>query len=604
MEWVSLRDTHLSCNVKLTQLKMKKKSLQMKNLPLKKSDYSKLSRKKLIQLIETLIHYQHQLEPRNEQLRQAQQQCQITSQKYFELYEFAPVGYLIISQSNEILKVNLIGAALLGVTKELLIGQLLTDFVAEEELIAYQLFQQGVLHSECEQYCQLRMTKSDGKVFEAQLIAMRRPQPHQKYIYQLIIHPITHEKLLSKFKQLKKRETLRTLLTLLNATTEPIIILERDGTCVMINQAGAARFGKSVAELVAQNIYSISHSRVVKKNLIEQVIEKKQVICVNEKEREQWFESQYMPVIEPDKEVSRVVICSKNTTAYQKTLLALQEQFQLMETLLQTIPNPIFYKDREGKYLGCNRAFEDFTGYSKTEILNKTVFETWNFAKAEIYHEQDMKLMTKGGVQCYENSVFHRLGYERYVIFNKAVYYDAQGNISGIIGIITDITERKRMEKALQESEARFKAIFNNAAVGIAILDHTGNYLQVNHKLADMFGYSSEDFLRFNYRDLTYHEDIPIYEQQFHQLITNELANYCTDKRFMKKNGEVFWTRMWTSKLQLKPNTLQKQVTDKLIEKQVIINIIIDITECKQAESLISYQLAVIKRTRFYGSDS
>jgi PAS domain S-box-containing protein len=577
---------------------MKKKSIQIKNLPLKKSDYSKLSRKKLIQLIEMLIHYQDQLEQQNEQSRKAQQECQITSQKYFELYEFAPVGYLTISQNNEILDVNLIGAALLGVTKELLIGQLITDFVVEEELIAYQLFQQWVLHSECEQSCQFRMMKSDGKVFKAQLTARNSPQPHQKYNCQLIIHPITHEKLLSKSRPLKKRGELRTLLTLLNATTEAIIILERDGTCVMINKAGAARFGKSVAELVTQNIYSISHSSVVKKNLIEQVIEGKKVICVNEKEKDQWFENQYMPVIEPDKEVSRVVICSKNTTAYQKTQLALQEQLQLMETLLQTIPNPIFYKDREGKYLGCNRAFEDLTGYSKTEILNKTVFEAWNFAKAKIYHEQDLKLMAEGGVQCYESSVFHRLGYEHHVIFNKAVYYDAKGEISGIIGVITDISERKRIEQALRESEARFKAIFNNAAVGIAIIDHTGNYLQVNHKLADMFGYSCENFLRFNYRDLTYYEDIAIYEQKFHQLITNELANYCLDQRFVKKNGDVFWIRMWTSKLEFKPNTLPDQFSNQIVEKQVMINIIIDITECKQAESIISYQLAVIQKER------
>lgn len=595
---------------------MMKKSIPIKNLLLKESDYSQLSREEHLQLIESLLNNQHQLIHENEQLKQVQQQNQIASQKYFELYEFAPVGYLTISQSYEILEINLTGASLLGVTKELLIGQLITDFVLQEYLTPYKCFHQWVLQNQnqnqYQQSCQLRMMKSDGEDFEVQLTATRYLQPHQQTEsacqIHLIISPIIHEKPLLESEQLERKMILRTLITILNVTTDSIIILERDGTCVMINPTGAARFGKSATKLVAQNIYLISHATIVKKTLVEQVIKKKQVISINEEEAGQWFETQYSPVINAQGEVSRIIICSKNITNYQKTWLALQEQIQFVETFLQTIPNPIFYKDKQGRYLGCNRAFEEFTGYSKAEILNKTVFEAWVFTKAKIYHEQDLKLIAEGGVQCYESTVSQHSGYERHVIFNKAVYYDAKGEIAGMTGVITDITERKRMEEALRENEARFKAIFNNAAVGIALLDHAGNYLQINHKLAALLGYSSENFPRLNSRDLTYFEDIPICEQKFHQLITNELTNYYIDKRFVNKEGVIFWANVWASKIKisskLKINQKTETVvasndpTDKIIEKQAIINIIVDISESKQAKSIISYQLAVIQKER------
>jgi diguanylate cyclase (GGDEF)-like protein/PAS domain S-box-containing protein len=124
-------------------------------------------------------------------------------------------------------------------------------------------------------------------------------------------------------------------------------------------------------------------------------------------------------------------------------------------TLLNAIPIPVFYKDRDGRYLGFNSAYETFFGTTSDQLIGKTAADVSPPELAEIYRAKDEELFASGGPQRYESKVKNAYGVLREVIFNKAVFTDSHGNISGLIGAILDITERKRAEQQ-QLVHARF----------------------------------------------------------------------------------------------------------------------------------------------------
>ncbi len=133
---------------------------------------------------------------------------------------------------------------------------------------------------------------------------------------------------------------------------------------------------------------------------------------------------------------------------------SLSEKSQFIASLLHAIPVAVFYKDKEGRYLGCNDAFADFMGVSSEEIKGKTVHELWPGELADKYHQMDLELMRKREHQEYEFQVKAKDGQTHPVIFAKDIYLDSTGNVAGLVGAFLDITDLKLAEayqKRLQD---------------------------------------------------------------------------------------------------------------------------------------------------------
>ena len=136
-----------------------------------------------------------------------------------------------------------------------------------------------------------------------------------------------------------------------------------------------------------------------------------------------------------------------------------EEQLHFLQTLLNTIPSPIFYKNAAGRYTGCNKAFEDFIGKPAEAIIGHTVYDMGPKEIADKYHEKDLELLENPGKQHYEWQVVGKDGKIREVFFDKATIMNASGQVDGLIGVISDITELKEAEQALRESEERLRQI-------------------------------------------------------------------------------------------------------------------------------------------------
>jgi PAS domain S-box-containing protein len=137
----------------------------------------------------------------------------------------------------------------------------------------------------------------------------------------------------------------------------------------------------------------------------------------------------------------------------------LKRSLQFTESLLSAVPIPVFFKDAEGRYLGCNRAFTEIIGVTPDEIKGKKVYELWPSEHAEMVHQKDLEVMDNLEHQTYEFVVKDKNGANRSVIFNKDVFLDEKGNANGLVGSFVDITARKHAEKKLRESEAFLKEL-------------------------------------------------------------------------------------------------------------------------------------------------
>ncbi|WP_041232986.1 PAS domain-containing sensor histidine kinase [Cylindrospermum stagnale] len=129
---------------------------------------------------------------------------------------------------------------------------------------------------------------------------------------------------------------------------------------------------------------------------------------------------------------------------------ALQEQFNFLQILIDTIPAPVYYKNSQGIYLGCNTAFAASLGLSKGQIIGKSVYDLAPKDLADQYHQADIALFEQQQVQSYESSLVYADRTQHDVIFYKATFSKADGSLGGLVGVILDISTRKRTEEALR----------------------------------------------------------------------------------------------------------------------------------------------------------
>ncbi|MCM2358397.1 MAG: PAS domain S-box protein [Geobacteraceae bacterium] len=174
------------------------------------------------------------------------------------------------------------------------------------------------------------------------------------------------------------------------------------------------------------------------------------------------------------------------------------QQLHLLQTLIDAIPGPVFYKDPRGVYLGCNRAFEAYTGRAKEEIVGKTVFEAFPEELANVYYEADSALFRRPGVQCYETNVLFADGTLRDVMFYKATFSNIDGSLGGLVGTLLDITERKKSEDALRASEEKFRLFFEESRDAIFVTDQEYRLINVNQSVVDLFGHAREEIIGSN----------------------------------------------------------------------------------------------------------
>ena len=124
---------------------------------------------------------------------------------------------------------------------------------------------------------------------------------------------------------------------------------------------------------------------------------------------------------------------------------------------------------------------------------------------------------------------------------------DSSGQIYRVVGIAEDITERKHSEALLQESEAKFRSTFEQAAVGIAHVAIDGQWLRVNQKLCDIVGYPREELLQKTYQEITHPDDLHQDLDSVEQILTGAIQTNSIEKRYLRQDGSPVWINLTVS---------------------------------------------------------
>jgi PAS domain S-box-containing protein len=137
----------------------------------------------------------------------------------------------------------------------------------------------------------------------------------------------------------------------------------------------------------------------------------------------------------------------RDVTARKLAEWRLKNQCQLALARVESIPLPVFFKDPDGRYVGCNQTFETLLGIPRGRIVGHMACDFFPPALAGLFASKDAELVAAGGWQVYEAELPTVAG-PRDMVVRKAVVRDAEGNVSGIVGLAIDVTERKKAEAA------------------------------------------------------------------------------------------------------------------------------------------------------------
>lgn len=214
-------------------------------------------------------------------------------------------------------------------------------------------------------------------------------------------------------------------------------------------------------------------------------------------------------------------------------------------TLFEISPDPMVVYDHSGKMVYINAAFEETYGWSFDEIYNKRI----DFVPdEEIEPTRDAWRRTLKGEKVFlETRRLTKEGRHLDIQLRTAIVEKDGHHVMSLV-IHRDITPIKQAEKALRESEKRFRAIFSQAAVGVALTNTlTGRIIKANRKYCDIIGYSMDEIEGLDFQSITYPGDLPADLTKMQELIEGKIHEFSIEKRYLHSDGSRVWAKLTVS---------------------------------------------------------
>ena len=206
-----------------------------------------------------------------------------------------------------------------------------------------------------------------------------------------------------------------------------------------------------------------------------------------------------VPLIENGEIVGEFGI-ARDVTSRRKYEDELQRISTTLQALIQAIPDLVYLKDTDRRYILVNNAFERFTSLKSEEIAGKRDEDVLPPDLAEQCRKSDEITLRNGVPVRIEEYTVNEKGEKRFFDTIKVPVFDRSGKIVGLIGVSRDITERKLVEEKLREREELFRSVVENSHDGIAIIDENFKIAYVNNVLAEILGYSKDEILGRDFR--------------------------------------------------------------------------------------------------------
>ena len=262
------------------------------------------------------------------------------------------------------------------------------------------------------------------------------------------------------------------------------------------------------------------------------------------------------------------------TVRKKRAEMALLDSESEFRTLFENNPDPVVLVGIDGKILNTNQAGARMVQMSKEEIIGGSFVDMKVFRKEDVVNFRHAMISILKGepISPIISMITRRDGTVKWVEIRSSVVRKSEGNVAFQI-IARDITDHIHAEELLRRSEGKYRAIFNEAAVGITTIARDGKPLEFNNRLADYLGYSREELGHMSFIELTHPDDLQSNIALFNELVTGKIDHFEIEKRYVRKDGEIVWARLYEKLVEAKQNELP-----------LILGIVDDLTELKRAQ--------------------
>lgn len=359
-----------------------------------------------------------------------------------------------------------------------------------------------------------------------------------------------------------------------------IFVKDQTGRFILVNEALAETYNTTTFELIGKTdadlLNNVEEAKKIRKDDIK-VLETLQCMIIPEERitdfdgNVRWYRTVKCPVIEGNK-ADKLLGITIDITENKKA----EERIKFLSSITENITDSILVTDLSHNITYINRAAEKLFGFRLKELKGKTPDILNAEATAPEIQQKIYRNVSDGKTYFGENLGKRKNGSSFYCEYKVMPLKNSEGNIYSYVGIQRDITERKKAEESLCESEEKFRLSFENANIGMCLVDLSGILFKVNDKMTEIFGYSKQELEGITVNDIAHDEDKNKSPEFIKKSIKGDIISTEFEKRYYHKNGSIIHCFISSS-----------LVRDKDNNPKYFISQVQDITQRKKAEEAL-----------------
>ncbi len=289
-----------------------------------------------------------------------------------------------------------------------------------------------------------------------------------------------------------------------------------------------------------------------------------------------WIETNAKSFIDSDNR-KKILTIGRDITECKNTEKRIKESEEKYKLLLENAQEGIWVIDTNAKVTYANEQIAEMLGYTVEELIGTKIFKYMSEESIRDAKDQ-LERRNQGIKDKIQRKFVQKNGNEIITILETSSINDEKGNFIGAIACVVDITESKKAEERLKESEEQFRLTFEQAAVGIAHVSPQGRFLRINQKLCDILKYDHDELLSLSFLEITHPNDLEDNLDALNKLIKGEISVYNTEKRYNRGDGNLMWANLTVS--------AKRNLNNEL---EYFISVVEDISERKEAEQKLEH---------------
>jgi PAS domain S-box-containing protein len=535
------------------------------------------ARKRSLEALEYSLHElqnaQEEITAQNEELVFSRAEIEREKSRYWELFEFAPDGYLVTDQKGTILEANKAAAELLGVSQQQIKGYPITAFAGQQHKNIFPEFLASLQSGEPTQDIEISLGEDDLE-FQAALKVTRVINDEGELILRWLIRNITKRKLAEKALQ----ESERFNRSIIESSNDCIKILDLEGNLLYMNSPGQRLMEIEDDSFIGcsyPGFWSEPYAKALRTEIAKGAaggIGRYQGPCPTARGTSKWWDVQVNPITDAEGRVERLLVISRDITEQKLAAekLLLKEKF--FRALIENTHDIISVLSLDGTIVYESPACERLLGYRAEERVGHSNFD--------FIHPDDLIRFKKALEEAIKNDAVygpfeyrsrHKSGFFKTLEINGRLSTDEAGE-RVIIANKRDVTERKLAAEKLVKQEKFFRSLIENTHDIISVLSIQGTIVYESPACQQILGYPPEERIGHVCFDYIHPDDLDVVIEAFREALETGSLSQPVEYRYQHKNGSFVHIE-----------AMGRIATDEAGEPIVIVNKR-DITERKTME--------------------